>query len=249
VILPALALFAFGVGDLLRLMPEEVRLRTSIAIAGTLVATWGMARLSGMDWGSVTLTTIVALPAVAWLLVDWKSGPQRCHVWALMLPTVALVGTIAASGSASPVGGSLQDWYENLPLSFAASGSVPVDQFVLGVGAFLFLLATSNRIVVLVLAAAKDDSEKDEKSEPPEPLKGGRFLGPMERLIIAASIVSGDLAGAGFVIAAKGLLRFPEISQKNNGTKIDGLTEYFLVGTFTSVIIAAIIALLLLAAS
>ncbi len=245
-ILPALALLAFGVGDLLRLVPEKVRLRTSIAIGGTLVATWGMARLSGMDWCSVALTTIVALPAVAWLLVDWKFGTQRHYVWALVLPTVALVGTVAASGSASPVGGSLQDWYESLPLSVAASGLVPVDQFVLGVGAFLFLLATSNRIVVLVLAATKEDTEVDEK---PEPLKGGRFLGPMERLIVAASIVSGDLAGAGFVIAAKGLLRFPEISRENNGAKIDGLTEYFLVGTFTSVIIAAVIALLLLAAS
>ncbi len=248
-ILPALALLAFGVGDLLRLLPvksERARRRTSIAIAGALLATWGTARLSGMDWCSVALTTIVALPAVAWLAVDWRPGTQRKYVWALVFPIAALVGTVAASGSARPVGGSLRDWYENLPLSFAEPGLVPADQFVLGVGAFLFLLATSNRIVGLVLAAAKEDSEEDGK---PEPLKGGRFLGPMERLIVAASIVSGDLAGAGFVIAAKGLLRFPEISRKHNGAKIDWLTEYFLVGTFTSVIIAAALALLLLAAS
>lgn len=245
-ILPALALLAFGVGDLLRLAPGKVRFRTAIAIIGTLVATWGTARLSGMDWCSVTLTTIVALPAVFWLLVDWSSGSQRRCVWALLLPAVALVGTVAASGSAGPVEGSLQDWYENLPLSFVASGLVSTDQFVLGVGAFFFLFATSNRIVVLVLAAAKDGIETDEK---PEPLKGGRFLGPMERLIIVASILSGNLAGAGFVVAAKGLLRFPEISRENSKAKIDGLTEYFLVGTFTSVIVAAVIALLLLAAS
>lgn len=246
-ILPALVLLSFGVGDLVRLLPERVaRRRNGLAVVAAVCATWAVAGLGGMDICAVALTTIVALPAVAWLSVDWKPRDRTKPVWALALPGVALIGTFAASGSAAPIDGALQSWYGNLPFRFTGSDSVPVDQFVLGVAAFLFLLATSNRIVMLVLAAAKDSTDEDEK---PEPLKGGRFLGPMERLIVAASIISGGLAGAGFVIAAKGLLRFPEITRTKDAAKIDELTEYFLVGTFTSVVVAAAIALLVLGAS
>jgi hypothetical protein len=51
----------------------------------------------------------------------------------------------------------------------------------------------------------------------------------MERLIVAATVISGDLAGAGFVIAAKGLLRFREIHGSDQ-PRVDEVTEYFLVG-------------------
>jgi hypothetical protein len=37
----------------------------------------------------------------------------------------------------------------------------------------------------------------------------------MERLIVAAAVVAGDPAGAGFVVAAKGLLRFPEVNRED----------------------------------
>jgi len=77
-------------------------------------------------------------------------------------------------------------------------------------------------------------------------MRGGRLLGPMERLIVAGSVISGDVAGAGFVIAAKGLLRFREI-RGTDQPKVDEITEYFLVGTFTSVLVAAIVGILVLA--
>ncbi|HEX6153932.1 MAG TPA: hypothetical protein VFZ19_10465, partial [Solirubrobacterales bacterium] len=134
-------------------------------------------------------------------------------------------------------------WYERLPFEFASSKAIPVDQFVLGVGVFLFLLATSNRIVKLVLATTAAENLKE--NELP---KGGRLLGPMERLIVAAAVVAGDPTAAGFVVAAKGLLRFPEVNRPADSS-IHELTEYLLVGTFTSVLIAAVLALLLLANS
>lgn len=76
-------------------------------------------------------------------------------------------------------------------------------------------------------------------------LHGGRLLGPMERLIVAGAVVSGSVAAAGFVIAAKGLLRFREIGEAE--TKVDEITEYFLIGTFTSIGLAAAMAILVLA--
>jgi hypothetical protein len=73
-------------------------------------------------------------------------------------------------------------------------------------------------------------------------------LGAIERVFVAASLVSGSLAGAGFVIAAKGLLRFREIGGTGQ-PNVDEVTEYFLIGTFTSVLVAAVAAVLVLAAA
>ncbi|HEY7457064.1 MAG TPA: hypothetical protein VH703_07295 [Solirubrobacterales bacterium] len=74
----------------------------------------------------------------------------------------------------------------------------------------------------------------------------------MERLIVAAGVVSGGVAAAAFVIAAKGLLRFHEIRgagesvDAQNG--VDEITEYFLVGTFASILLAAAVGVLTSAA-
>jgi hypothetical protein len=241
-ILGALALLGFGVGDLVALLPLKNAPGRTAAAAAAVLAILGVAALSGMPARSVALTAIIAAPAVGWVLLVSES-PAKKDAWLLLLPIVALLGTIAASGSASRVEGDLAHWYEQLPFDFASSKTIPVDQFVLGVGAFLFLLATSNQIVKLVLATT--DAENLKENELP---KGGRLLGPMERLIVAAAVVAGDPAGAGFVIAAKGLLRFPEVNKPGNAN-VHELTEYLLVGTFTSVLIAGIVSLLILANS
>jgi len=84
--------------------------------------------------------------------------------------------------------------------------------------------------------------------QPADRLKGGRLLGPMERLVILGLGLAGEFGAAGIVIAAKGLLRFPEIqaAARNNASGgypggpagIDDVTEYFLVGSFVSWLIA-----------
>jgi len=61
-----------------------------------------------------------------------------------------------------------------------------------------------------------------------------RLLGPMERLFILGLGLAGNLTAASIVIAAKGLLRFPELQSRLDQTRIHRLTEYFLVGSFVS---------------
>ena len=238
-ILGALALLGFGVGDLVALLPLRTVLSRVLAAAAAVLAMLGVAAVSGIPAGSLALTAIIAAPVVIWVLLV-PEAPEKEHAWLLLLPITALLGTIAVSGSAFQVEGDLAHWYGQLPFDFASSTAIPVDKFVLGVGAFFFLLATSNQIVKLVLATT--DARNLKENELP---KGGRLLGPMERLIVVAAVVAGDPAGAGFVIAAKGLLRFPEVSRPMD-TSIHERTEYLLVGTFTSVLIAGILALLLL---
>ncbi|HSC20340.1 MAG TPA: hypothetical protein VLC07_01275 [Solirubrobacterales bacterium] len=240
-ILGALVLLGFGIGDLVALLPLKFALARGAAATAAVFVIFGVAALSGMASGSVALTAIIAAPAVGWVLLA-PDAPEKKHAWLLLLPIGALLGGISVSGSAAPVEGDLAHWYEQLPFGFVSSEAVPADQFVLGVGAFLFLLATSNQIVRLVLATT--DAKGLEGSELP---KGGRLLGPMERLIVAAALVAGDPAGAGFVVAAKGLLRFPEVNRPTSN--IHELTEYLLVGTFTSISLAISLTILVLASS
>ncbi len=78
--------------------------------------------------------------------------------------------------------------------------------------------------------------------QPSDRLKGGRLLGPMERLLILGLGLAGQLAAATAVVAAKSIIRFPEINaqkaRENGGIGIDEVTEYFLVGSFASWILA-----------
>lgn len=56
----------------------------------------------------------------------------------------------------------------------------------------------------------------------------GRYIGYLERILLLVFVFTGQLAAAGFLIAAKSILRF----QKANESRRD--TEYILVGTLLS---------------
>jgi hypothetical protein len=66
----------------------------------------------------------------------------------------------------------------------------------------------------------------------------------MERLLILGFAVAGQLTAAAIVVSAKSLLRFPEISRSDR--RIDAVTEYFLVGSMSSWLIALAPTVLLL---
>lgn len=105
------------------------------------------------------------------------------------------------------------------------------------------MTASGNRIVRLALDAAGVSRETSEGA-----LKGGRALGPLERLIVFAIVLAGDPAAAAIVVTGKGLLRFPEIRTEVRQAGPDSVTEYFLIGTFVSLLIALLLAVLVLAA-
>jgi hypothetical protein len=242
-ILVSLTLIAFGVVDLLRWSPEQVSpRRMALAALGAILVTCTLAALSGMSLpGVVTTGTAIALVLSVWLLLD-RPG-RRAAGQQLAWVSLALLTAVSLSGLAGTASGPLGDWYSSLHLGFVQTTTL--DEFMLGSGAVLFGLATSNRIVRLILSLAWEPDASE------EPLTGGRILGPMERLLVGAMVLSGALAAAGAVVAAKGLLRLPEIrsnAEQEGGTG-DQITEYFLIGTFSSLLIASGLAIVVLAAS
>jgi hypothetical protein len=232
----SITLLSFGSADLVRWSPDRVSpRRTAAAVLGALVVTLVPISLSGLPALDVALVEAGTLLSVlVWLLFDRpvfrKVGPGYQLAWI----AIAVMVAFASSGATNSISGPLRHWYSSLPFGFVRT--IGIDPFLLGVSAALFVLATANRIVRLVLQAAGTPAREGETT-----LSGGRILGPMERLFVAAMVVSGNLTAAAALIAAKGLLRLPEIrsSAAQQGGAGDQVTEYFLIGTFCSLLIAS----------
>lgn len=71
-----------------------------------------------------------------------------------------------------------------------------------------------------------------------QPFRGGRIIGMLERVCIFFLVFSGNFEGIGLIIAAKGLARFKAIEDDS------ALSEYFLIGTLTSVVLGGDISLI-----
>lgn len=240
-ILVAVGLLGLAIVDLARWSPERVAgVRAALAVVAGVVASSTLVSLGGGSGGQVVAVAVAsALVLAVWSGFDYLPMPSAGGglVW-LMLVLAVLFGF---SGSIGPITGPLARWYENLPFGFIED--VSVDQFVVALTASLFAMASANRVVRLVLDAAGVSRQRSEGT-----LKGGRLLGPLERLIVFAALLAANPATAAIVVTGKGLLRFPEIRGEVSGPGPEQVTEYFLIGTFTSIVVAVLLGLLVLAA-
>jgi hypothetical protein len=69
-------------------------------------------------------------------------------------------------------------------------------------------------------------------------LRGGTWIGLLERAAIFATLVAGWPEGLAVVLAVKGLGRYPELRAAEDGIRT-GAAERFIIGTFSSVLWAA----------
>lgn len=94
----------------------------------------------------------------------------------------------------------------------------------------LIMIVTSEYNIVIRYILGKtgfipllDNNEKDTNE-----YRAGRFIGILERLILLLLFINGSIGAVGLVVAAKGLIRFTELKDKN-------FAEYFLLGTLLSI--------------
>ena len=273
----SIVLVGIGVGDVIRSTSwPPGRLVGHVAAPVVILA---VALLAGMHtWADLLALAVAAAAGAGWAELSRRTQMTgRDALAPLAVFAAIVVGLLAFSGAASRPAGALASWlgWADLP-----GGSLSVTRVLLLAGLVLFNVATANIIVRLVLlaigalrpsdvtnanvaaaalaAAAAATAVPAGGAPPPPPgqpadrLKGGRLLGPMERLVILGLGIVGQFGAAGLVIAAKGLLRFPEIqaaartasgdpasaAYAGGPAGIDDVTEYFLVGSFVSWLIA-----------
>ena len=196
-----------------------------------------LAGLTG--WPDLAAVLVVAAFAFGWELAVSRGFSARPAAPSPLALLVAAIGAAALlSGQAGAAGGPLGRWVAQVPLPVL--GDVDADGFLLLAGVVLLQLSTGNVLVRLVLAATGTiTTDLHGASRGPERrLKGGRLLGPLERLFILGLGLAGNLTAAAIVVAAKGLLRWPELSSPTEQDRVHRLTEYFLVGSFVSWLVA-----------
>ena len=233
----AVMLIAMGIADGVRRLTRPVWVPAVVAPAVVVVC----AALSGL-WhrGDLALLAIAAAAGVGWVLLGARAERSGDHEGApLAVFGLALAALILLNGWASDVGGLVARW--SAWVEIAGIGDVSPNRLLMIVGAVLLQFVTGNQLVRLVLGSV-GAVKPEGQPQPSDRLKGGRLLGPMERTLIFGLGLAGQLAAATAVVAAKSIIRFPEINaakaRENGNIGIDAVTEYFLVGSFASWIIA-----------
>lgn len=235
-ILAGLALTGIGASDLVRrFVPRRaVRIIAIVVILAALVVT-----------GAFSQALIPALVAVA-LSCGWLwSMPLDARARASFWPAVLLAGVVFATTALMPArvhSGIIGEMWQ-LP---SPIGRIGFDVAVLAVGVVLFVTESANAVVRAALdregtwrPADLGGTLRGGRLRQPQPpatgFQGGRLIGPLERLLVVALTLASAYSLLAAMLAAKGIVRFPEISKDG---ETGARAEYFLVGSLVSWVIA-----------
>jgi len=243
------------VGGRLSRMSVRARLLVGVPVIAVLGVLVGWPILHRGAWGVV----VVILVAIAWLCCGlvprtWWERLSRFCQWE------------QAGWGASEVGADRLDPLIRLVhaglLLLAVSLCVVVSQplrsqvaeMVAVIGIVVLLAVPANQVVADILAVARQSSrgsgevvaggcrpslESGGQDESGSSMRGGRWIGPLERILILLLASVEAPAAIAAVVAAPGVIRFPEISRDSQG-KTGQKAEEFLIGSFASWILAVL---------
>ncbi|WP_234572014.1 DUF3307 domain-containing protein [Rhodohalobacter sp. 614A] len=111
------------------------------------------------------------------------------------------------------------------------------DQFWIVLTGLLFLTYPASYIMQYIMDPWNEQIELDQK----ESLRGaGKYIGMLERVFVYLAFMTGNAQVIGFLLAAKSVFRFGDLTK----SKDRKLTEYILIGTLFSFLMAIIAGLL-----
>ncbi len=259
----AVLLAAIGAADLVR-APVAHRLASGVlgAVVGVGIALVGVLLGGAGVWSVYAVAVLLAL--WLWGMTPRSSGDAG-RIWPGLVVIVAVVLAavgLPTTGTVHPV---LAAWYASTVPGSAGIGwmtaavALGVVLFLLRSTNLLVRAAITSRAAARTSATPDDarpglpsgaegwrvrigrrpvaEVERVAASGRAQPqLVGGRVIGPIERLLLLGLGLAGGAAVIAALVAAKGVVRFPEISA-DRGTGSNA--ETFLVGSLTSWAVAA----------
>jgi hypothetical protein len=162
---------------------------------------------------------VMALTAfgVAAATVAWTS-PLARRIWA----PAALALLLAAGAVAATVGAD------------AAIGDGQ-EILVVALGGLLAVAGGGPLTALIFDLVDRRETPPDALTRAGHVLRGGAWIGALERVAIYATLVAGWPEGLAVVLAVKGLGRYPELRAAEDGVRT-GAAERFIIGTFASVL-------------
>jgi hypothetical protein len=111
------------------------------------------------------------------------------------------------------------------------------DQFWIMLTGLLFLTYPASYFMQHLMASWSEQIDSGEK----ESLQGaGKYIGMLERIFVYLALITGNAQVIGFLLAAKSVFRFGDLTR----SKDRKLTEYILIGTLLSFLMAIVVGLL-----
>jgi hypothetical protein len=160
--------------------------------------------MSGIGYLELVVVTLAAATATTGLVTGRAPRAYAATASALLALALAVV------------------WFGDLPADGSPNRLVPLLAGVLAV--------TGGGLVTTQVFALVDKDSRTVRAG--EVLRGGAWIGALERLAVYAALVAGWGPGLAIVLAVKGLGRYPELRNQED----TGAAERFIIGTFTSVL-------------
>ena len=251
-IVAGLILLSVGAADLVRQFVPPARRWIGLLVAAAVVL------LLGAFSDAILASLLAVALAATWMWLMPSGRPARAAFWPAAALAVLCAGLVALLGARSAPGLIGAAWHLPSPVGDVPFDHAVL---VIGTVAFLLESANVVVRAALDVEMpapfatignespapgdaeddsvgskiADDDPDAGQRDAVPlsiEPeLKGGRLIGPLERVIVLAMMLSGAYVLVAAVFAAKGIVRFPEISRDDgSGSR----AEYFLVGSMVS---------------
>ena len=235
--------------------PVRARLLVGVLVVAALGFLIGLPVLHRGVWGVV----VVILVAIAWLCCGlvprtWWERLPRFRQWEQAGRGASEVGADRLDPLVRLVRAGLLLLAVSLCVVVSQSLRSQVAEMVAVIGIVVLLAVPANQVVADILAVARQSSrgsgevvdggcrpslESGGQDEPGSPMRGGRWIGPLERILILLLASVEAPAAIAAIVAAKGVIRFPEISRDSQG-KTGQKAEEFLVGSFASWILAVL---------
>ena len=170
--------------------------------------------MSADEWGTLALVLLgfgllCSVPA-------WTGSGRR--IWAPLTLVVLLAGAIVA---ATPDQVSVD-------VRWAAT-------LMVGLGGALAISGGGPLTSLVFDLVDRRETPAESMQQAGHVLRGGAWIGALERGAIFATLVAGWPEGLAIVLALKGLGRYPELRAAEDGVRT-GAAERFIIGTFTSVL-------------